>query len=149
MSELIARFMDPGLFWELFWYVMAGGCATVVSQVGYSVCFRKFALGNVAAKSLSWAAAAATAFVMLRYLAFPETATGFWASVWLFFSTRIGTAVLTVVLLWAIIDRWLRWDLTDRERVRREYGWWPEIFNLGVTILENVINFVVAKFWVF
>ncbi len=149
MSDLIARFIDPALFWELFWYLLAGVCSTAVSQVGYSLCFRKWGLGNVWAKILSWVGAATTAFVMMRWLAFRGTESGLWESAWKFYSTRVLTAALTVWLLWLIIDRWLRWDLTDRERVKREYGWWPEIFNLAVTFLEILINYFIAKFLVF
>ncbi len=149
MSEFIAKFMDPALFWELFWYFFSGVCSTLVSQVGYSVCFRKFRLSNVWAKSLSWFAAATTAFFMMRWLAFSGTETGFWESAWLFYSTRIGTVIVTVALMWAVMDCWLKWDLRDRERVRTEYGWWPEIINLIVTILEIAVNYFIAKFWVF
>ena len=149
MSDLIAKFMEPALFWELFWYGLSGVCSTIVSQVGYSFCFRKLHLSNVWAKSLSWFAAATTAFFMMRWLAFASTATGFWESAWLFYSTRIGTVIVTVALMWVVMDCWLKWDLRDRERVRNEYGWWPEIINLIVTILEIAINYFIAKFWVF
>ncbi len=149
MSDFIALFMDPKLFWELFWYGIGGVAATLVSQVGYSIGFRKFHLSNVTSKCLSWAAAATTAFLFTRYLAFCETTSGFWSSAWLFFSTRIGTVVLTVFLMWLILDWWLKWDLSDRERVKKEYGYWPEILNLTVTILEVVLNYFIAKFWVF
>ena len=62
LNNLIALFIDPALFWELFWYLFAGVCSTAVSFVGYSVCFRKWGLGNVWSKVLSWTAAATTAF---------------------------------------------------------------------------------------
>lgn len=149
LNELIAYVMDPVLFWELFWYGLAGVCSTIVSQVGYSICFRKWSLGNVRAKVISWFGAATTAFVMMRYLAFSETVTGFWQSAWKFYSTRIFTAVLTVLLMWLLMDKYLRWDLRDKERVRKEYRWWPEVINLGVTILEIIINYFIAKFFVF
>ena len=51
--------------------------------------------------------------------------------------------------MWALMDKLLKWDLTDRERVRKEYGWWPEIINLIVTLLEMACNYFIAKFWVF
>lgn len=149
MSEFIARFMEPALFWELFWYGLSGVCSTIVSQVGYSLCFRKCHLSNVWSKSISWFAAATTAFFMMRWLAFSGTETGFWESAWLFYSTRIGTVIVTVALMWVVMDCCLKWDLRDRERVRTEYGWWPEIINLIVTVLEIAINYFIAKFWVF
>ncbi|MBR6802478.1 MAG: GtrA family protein [Kiritimatiellae bacterium] len=149
MFEWITRFIEPALFWELVWYFLSGVCSTLVSQIGYSVCFRKFALSNVCSKTLSWFAAATTAFLMMRWLAFSTTESGFWESAWLFFSTRIGTVLVTVALMWVVMDCWLKWDLTDRERVRKEYGWWPEIINLIVTILEIAVNYFIAKYWVF
>ncbi len=149
LNALIAHVMEPALFWELFWYLWSGVCAMLVSQVGYSLCFRKFGLCNVWAKIISWTGAATTAFVLMRWLAFSDTASGFWDSVWKFYSTRVVTAALTVWLMWLIIDRLLRWDLTDRERVKEQYGWWPEAFNLIVTFLEIVLNYFIAKFFVF
>ena len=141
--------MDPALFWELFWYGLSGVCSTLVSQVGYSLCLRRLALGNVWSKILSWTAAATTAFLMMRWLAFSNTQTGFWASAAGFYSTRVGTAALTVFLMWFILEKLMRWDLSDPNRVREEYGWWPEALNLIVTILEIIINYFIAKFWVF
>ena len=149
MFEWIVQWLESALFRELFWYFLSGVCSTVVSQVGYSVCFRKFALSNVWSKTISWFAAATTAFFMMRWLAFRQTETGFWESAWLFYSTRIGTVIVTVGLMWVVMDCWLKWDLTDRERVRKEYGWWPEIINLIVTVLEIAVNYFIAKFWVF
>ena len=149
LNGIIAHFIEPALFWELFWYLFAGACSTVVSQVGYSLCFRKYAMSNVRSKIISWTAAATTAFVLMRYLAFSATESGFWQSAWKFYSTRIGTAVLTVVLMWGLMDKWLKWDLTDRERVRTEYGYKPELINLIVTIFEIVLNYFIAKFLVF
>lgn len=148
LNSWIALVMSPELFWQLFWYVIAGGCATVVSQVGYSLCFRWLHMGNVWAKVLSWIAAASTAFVMMP-LAFSTSTTPMGDAAWKFYGARIATAVLTVVLMWALMDWWLKWDLRDRERVKKEYGYWPEVINLAVTILENLINFFVAKFWIF
>ena len=46
LNDLIAIFMPPALFWELFWYLFAGVCSTVVSFVGYSVLFRKGGLAH-------------------------------------------------------------------------------------------------------
>ena len=31
LNELISIFMDPVLFWQLFWYLFAGVCSTVVA----------------------------------------------------------------------------------------------------------------------
>ncbi len=149
MSEFIELFMPMELFWELFWYGIGGVAATIVSQFGYSIGFRKFHLSNVTSKTLSWMAAATTAFLFTRYLAFSGTQSGFWASAWLFFSTRIGTVLLTIGIMWLLIDRILKWDLKDTGRVKAEYGYWPEIINLIVTILETLLNYFVAKFWVF
>ena len=140
---------DPALFWELFWYLVSGVCSTAVSFVGYSLCFRKWGLGNVWSKILSWTAAATTAFVLMRLLAFPGTETGWLESAWAFYVTRVATAALTVLLMWAVIDRALRWDLRDKARVKTEYGWWPEAINLIVTLLEIALNYFVAKFLVF
>ena len=148
-DAFIGRFISPDLFWELFWYGLSGVCSTLVSQVGYSLCLRRWALGNVLSKSLSWFAAATTAFLMMRWLAFGSTETGFWASAAGFYLTRIGTAALTVFLMWFILEKWLAWNLSDPKRVRLEYGWWPEVLNLGVTILEIVINYFIAKYWIF
>ena len=149
LNNLIALFIDPALFWELFWYLFAGVCSTAVSFVGYSVCFRKWGLGNVWSKVLSWTAAATTAFVLMRLLAFPGTETGWLESAWVFYATRVATAALTVLLMWWLIDKWLRWDLRDKARVKAEYGWWPELINLVVTLLEIALNYFIAKFWVF
>ncbi len=149
LDALVAHFIDPALFWELFWYLFAGGCATVVSFVGYSLCFRRLRLSNVWSKSLSWFAAATVAFLLMRWLAFAGTASGFWESAWKCYASRIGTAVLTVALMWLVIDKALGWDLTDRERVKSEYGWWPEAINLVVTVIEVLLNYFIAKFWVF
>lgn len=149
VEGLVAPFMAPELFWELFWYLFAGVCSTVVSQVGYSLSFRKWGLGNVSSKILSWVAAATTAFILMRWLAFGATESGFWDSAWKFYSTRVLTAALTVWLMWLVIDRWLRWDLSDRDRVKRDYGWWPELINLAATLLEILINYFIAKFLVF
>lgn len=136
-------------FWELFYYGLSGVVATIVSQVGYSLCFRKFALSNVWSKSLSWLAAATVAFFMMRYLAFSGTQETFWLSLWKTFYTRIGTVLLTILIMWWVMDKWLKWDLRDRERVKNEYGHWPEIINLVVTIFEIALNYVIAKFYVF
>ena len=149
LDAFIGRWMEPKLFWELFWYLFAGGCSTVVSFVGYSLCLRKLALGNVWSKALSWFAAATTAFVLMRLLAFSATESGFWASAAAFYATRIGTALLTLFLMWFILEKWLAWNLSDPERVRLEYGWWPEVLNGLVTILEIAINYFIAKFWIF
>ena len=51
--------------------------------------------------------------------------------------------------MWWLIDKWLRWDLRDKERVKSDYGWWPEIINLIVTLVEIALNYFIAKFWVF
>ena len=51
--------------------------------------------------------------------------------------------------MWLVIDRWLRWDLSDRDRVKRDYGWWPELINLAATLLEILINYFIAKSLVF
>lgn len=149
MSEFISRFMEPALFWELFWYGLSGVCSTAVSFVGYSLCLRKWALGNVWSKVLSWVAAATTAFVMMRWLAFHTTKSGFWYSAATFYATRVGTAAVTVFLMWFLLEKWLRWDLSDPKHVRTTYGWWPEVFNLIVTLLEIAINYFIAKFWIF
>ena len=149
LNELIAIFMPPALFWELFWYLFAGLCSTAVSFVGYSFLFRKCALGNVWSKIVSWFAAATTAFLLMRWLAFSGTETGFWQSAWVFYATRVATAALTVWIMWLVIDRALRWDLRDKTRVKTQYGWWPEIINLIVTILEIILNSFIAKFIVF
>ena len=149
LNDLIAIFMPPALFWELFWYLFAGVCSTVVSFVGYSVLFRKGGLGNVPSKIISWFAAATVAFLLMRWLAFAGTDSGFWESAWKMYSSRIVTAALTVVVMWWLIDKWLRWDLRDKERVKADYGWWPEIINLIVTLIEIALNYFIAKFWVF
>ena len=149
INALVGRFMAPALFWELFWYLFAGGCATLVSFVGYSLCLRRWAMGNVCSKALSWLAAATVAFLLMRTLAFGETETGFWPSAAAFYATRVGTAALTVALMWLILEKWLSWNLSDPKRVRLEYGWWPEVLNLAVTLLEIVINYFIAKFWIF
>ncbi len=135
-------------FWELFYYGLSGVVATIVSQVGYSVCFRKFALSNVWSKSLSWLAAATVAFFMMRYLAFSGTEAPFFESLWKTFYTRIGTVLVTIFAMWLVMDVWLKWDLRDRERVKT-YGKWPEIINLTVTIIEVILNYLIAKFYVF
>ncbi len=136
-------------FWELFWYLLSGVCSTAVSFVGYSVAFRKLRMGNVTAKTLSWFAAATTAFLMMRYTAFAGTEVGFLESAWKFYASRIGTILVTVGLMWYIIDIRLKWDLKDRQRVKEVYGWWPEIINLIVTVLEIIVNYFIAKFWIF
>ena len=94
-------------------------------------------------------AAATTAFLLMRWLAFSGTTTGFWQSAVRFYVTRVGTAVLTVFLMWLVLEGWLRWNLSDPEHVREAYGWWPEVLNLMVTVLEIVINYFIAKFWIF
>ncbi len=149
MESIITLFMPMETFWELFWYLLSGVCSTAVSFVGYSLAFRKLHMSNVMAKTLSWFAAATTAFLMMRYTAFAATDTGFWDSAWKFYASRIGTILLTVGMMWYIIDKRLQWDLKDRQRVKTVYGWWPEIINLGVTIFEIVVNYFIAKFWIF
>ncbi len=149
MSDFITIFMPMETFWELFWYLLSGVCSTLVSMVGYSVAFRKCHMGNVTAKTLSWFAAATTAFLMMRYTAFAGTEVGFWVSAWKFYASRIGTILLTVGIMWYIIDINLKWDLKNRERVKRDYGWWPEVINGGVTIFEIILNYFIAKFWIF
>ncbi len=106
-------------------------------------------MGNVSAKTLSWFAAATTAFLMMRYTAFAGTTAGFWESAWKFYVSRIGTILLTVGLMWYIIDIRLKWDLKDRRRVKEVYGWKPELINLGVTLFEIAVNYFIAKFWIF
>ncbi|MDO5462729.1 MAG: GtrA family protein [bacterium] len=147
-ESLITTFMPMEVFWELFYYGLSGVAATIVSQVGYSVCFRKFALSNVWSKSLSWLAAATVAFFMMRYLAFSGTQEPFLDSLWKTFYTRIGTVLLTVFIMWLVMDIWLKWDLRDRSRLK-EYGKWPEIINLAVTLFEIALNYLIAKFYVF
>jgi putative flippase GtrA len=140
--------MPMATFWELFYYGLSGVVAMAVSQVGYSVCFRKFALSNLWSKSLSWFAAATVAFFMMRYLAFSGTQEPFLISLWKTFYTRIATVLVTFFAMWFIIDHWLKWDLTDRERVKT-YGKIPELINFCVTIIEIILNYVIAKFYIF
>jgi putative flippase GtrA len=141
-------FMPLETFWELFYYGLSGVVAMTVSQVGYSVCFRKFALSNLWSKSLSWLAAATVAFFMMRYLAFSGTQEPFLISLWKTFYTRIATVLVTFFAMWFIIDYWLKWDLSDRERVKT-YGKIPELINFCVTIIEIALNYVIAKFYIF
>jgi putative flippase GtrA len=140
--------MPMAMFWELFYYGLSGLAAMVVSQVGYSLCFRKFAFSNLASKALSWFAAATVAFLMMRTLAFSDTEAPFFVSLWKTFYTRIGTVLLTFALMWFIIDHTLKWDLRDRDRLPT-YGKWPEGINFVVTLIEIVLNYVIAKFYIF
>ncbi len=149
LTQIITFFMPMETFWEIFWYLLSGVCSTAVSIVGYSLAFRKCGMGNVLAKTLSWLAAATTAFLMMRYTAFAGTETGFLESAWKFYLSRVGTILLTVAMMWYIIDIHLKWDLKDRERVKRDYRWWPEIINGAVTLFEIVLNYFLAKLWIF
>ena len=149
MSDLLATFAESAKVREVFWYLVAGVCSTVVSQAGYSLLLRKAGLGNVRSKTLSWFAAATTAFVLMRWLAFSATESGFWISAWRFYYTRVGTALLTVFLMWIILEKALGWDFSDKATLKERYGWWPEALNLAVTILEIAINYFIACLYVF
>lgn len=85
---------------------------------------------------------------MMRYLAFSGTQEPFLISLWKTFYTRIATVLVTFFAMWFIIDYWLKWDLSDRERVKT-YGKIPELINFCVTIIEIALNYVIAKFYIF
>lgn len=134
---------------EIAWYAVSGVASTIASQGGYSLCFRRFGFSNVRSKIISWFAAVTAAFVVLKLWTFPHSNETFAYSLWTFYSTRLGTAVLTVFLIWLIIDRILVWDLTNRELVRTRYKLWPEAINLSVTMIEVCSNYFIAKYIVF
>ena len=120
---------------QMLLYIFFGVCTTAINTVSYHILFNFLNVANIASTIISWLLAVIFAFVTNKYFVFESKGTdGLVNEAVSFFSCRIATGVLDVIIMYVAVDILMLSGLL-----------WKILSNIIVIIL----NFVASKFFIF
>lgn len=122
---------------DIISYIFFGVVTTVVNAIAYYVCHRLLHIPNLPSTFIAWFIAVLTAFFTNKIFVFrshdwsPKVA---WSECLKFFSCRLGSEVVELVLMWWTVDM-LHWN--------------DMAMKLIVNFIVIVLNYVASKVLVF
>lgn len=121
---------------QIFWYLFFGVCTMILNTVCYTVLYEVLGVPNVPSTVAAWLVAVIVAFITNKLVVFEsrERAKKGLFELVSFFSCRVVTGLLDVLIMWLAVD-----ILAGNSVL------WKLISNVIVTVL----NYVVSKFFVF
>lgn len=121
---------------QIFWYLFFGVCTMIFNTVCYTVLYEVLGVPNVPSAVVAWLVAVIVAFITNKLVVFEsrERAKKGLFELVSFFSCRVITGLLDVLIMWLAVD-----ILAGNSVL------WKLISNVIVTVL----NYVVSKFFVF
>ena len=121
---------------QIFWYLFFGVCTMILNTVCYTVLYEVLGVPNVPSTVVAWLVAVIVAFITNKLVVFEsrERAKKGLFELVSFFSCRVVTGLLDVLIMWLAVD-----ILAGNSVL------WKLISNVIVTVL----NYVVSKFFVF
>ena len=121
---------------QIFWYLFFGVCTMILNTVCYTLLYEVLGMPNVPSTVVAWLAAVIVAFITNKLVVFESrecAKKGIWELV-SFFSCRVATGLLDVLIMWLAVD-----ILSGSSRR------WKLVSNVIITVL----NYLVSKFFVF
>ena len=119
-------------------YLVFGILTTTIDQVSFMILLRLFPTAtSVAPTVASWIIAVSFAYTTNRKWVFRTHSTGipaFLLEVALFYIARVFSLLVTVVIMWILVDR---------------RGYNADLTKLASGIIVVILNYVLSKFWVF
>ena len=121
---------------QIFWYLFFGVCTMILNTVCYTELYEVLGVPNVPSAVVTWLVAVIVAFITNKLVVFEsrERAKKGLFELVSFFSCRVITGLLDVLIMWLAVD-----ILAGNSAL------WKLISNVIVTVL----NYVVSKFFVF
>ena len=121
---------------QIFWYLFFGVCTMILNTACYTVLYEHLGVPNVPATVAAWLAAVIVAFITNKLIVFESrerAGKGLFELV-SFFSCRVATGLLDVLIMWIAVD-----ILAGNSTL------WKFVSNVIITVL----NYVVSKCFIF
>ena len=119
---------------ELIWYVIIGGCTTVVNFVVYKIDMSVFNMDRNVNLVVSWIAAVIFAYITNKVIVFKSECDEKLKEFIKFISSRIASLIIEIVLMALCVD---------------VIGWGEWFSKFPVAIFVVIVNYVLSKLWVF
>lgn len=138
---------DKLVNYETISYLICGILTTLVDWCSFSVMNEQFRLDYRVSTALSWFAAVIFAYIVNKLIVFKNfqfNPAHLWKEWWIFFSARVLSGVLTMLLMILMVDIFHWGDI-------RLGGWSIGLYaaKAVVSAVNLVLNYLFSKWWIF
>lgn len=119
---------------EILLYLLFGVLTTVVNIMAYYVLVRFFRINYIISNIMAWILSVLFAYITNRWYVFESKNNNFFYEMISFFSARLVTGLMDIILMWVLVDNNILDDF---------------IAKIIVNVIVIILNYIFSKLFVF